>query len=327
MILTTSQRQAVADKGHVYLTACPGSGKTRVIVAKLLQLLEESAGTSHRIACLTYTNAAVYEIESRLSSLAAGLPSHRVDVGTIHSFCLNNVLRHYYWRVSEYREGFKVADPDSDVYLEVAESIRVRYGLTADVRSSFSLLDRRVDGSPISADLPPNAALDFWKELGSRGFIDFVNIVYHSYAILREFPSAAQGLAARFAWFLVDESQDTSELQVRILDQIRKAGAEGRPRFFMVGDPMQSIFGFAGARPELMDSFAETLDANTDIELLDNFRSSAPILRQADRLLPRGESMVAAGESVDFGEEPRYVHADTPTDAVVNPNHSRVRTW
>ena len=66
MILTDEQKKAVRYLENVMLTACPGSGKTRVITSKLARLLEEVRETSRSIACITYTNAAVYEIEVRL---------------------------------------------------------------------------------------------------------------------------------------------------------------------------------------------------------------------------------------------------------------------
>jgi len=66
--LTPQQREAVEHDGNLLLTACPGSGKTRVIMAKLLLLAEQFEDTPRSIGCITYTNAAVEEIESRINS-------------------------------------------------------------------------------------------------------------------------------------------------------------------------------------------------------------------------------------------------------------------
>ena len=81
---------------------------------------------------------------------------------------------------------------------------------------------------------------------------------------------------------MVDEFQDTTDLQVEILSLIAQ---EGRTRFLLVGDPFQSIFRFAGARPDLPEEFAARIGARSDITLSGNFRSSTPILGHANRLL------------------------------------------
>ena len=316
MRLTELQREAVEEQGHLYLRACPGSGKTRVAVAKLLKVLEDIAGTPRRVACLTYTNAAVYEIERRLAALGGGLPEEQVEIATLHSFCLHNILRHYHWMTVEYREGFEVADPDSDVYRDTLASVRASHGLTRWQLDAFAFLSRAVDGSPVSEDIPPEAALEFWSLLADQGVIDFPSIVFYSFQLLRDNPTIARGLAARFAWILIDEAQDTSSLQVRILELIRDAAHGGETIFFMVGDPAQSIYGFAGARPDMMDAFAESLGARIDIELTENFRSSNPIIRHADRLQPRNRPMTATGDAAVYSDEPRYVHSDSSFDAI-----------
>ena len=66
MTLTREQRAAIQFEENLSLNACPGSGKTRVIVSKLARLIEEMRGTPRAVACITYTNAGVYEIEGRL---------------------------------------------------------------------------------------------------------------------------------------------------------------------------------------------------------------------------------------------------------------------
>jgi DNA helicase-2/ATP-dependent DNA helicase PcrA len=215
-----------------------------------------------------------------------------------------------------YRDGFSVADPESELYQDVLTEIAANHGLSRSAKDAFSVLGRGTDGQPISQEIPEAAAVEFWNELAMRGAVDFASLVYHSYQLLVENQSIARGLAARYAWFLVDESQDTSGIQVRILEAIQEVALPDATKFFLVGDPMQSIFGFAGARPDMMDDFAALISANTDLELRENFRSSDPIIRLADRLSPRSESMKASGPSMDYNEEPRYVHGTSPYDVV-----------
>ena len=114
---------------------------------------------------------------------------------------------------------------------------------------------------------------------------------------------------------MVDEFQDTSALQVELLSLVAN---EGLTRYFLVGDPNQSIFGFAGARPDLMGEFAERIDARCDFALHGNFRSSEPVIEHAERLYPREPRMLSVGDSAGYSEEPQYVRSATAFDAIID---------
>lgn len=310
MRLSTTQRKAIASAGNLLLTACPGSGKTTCIVAKLLECGESVRDSLRKAACITYTNAAVYEIEKRLQLYGQDTDG-AFEVSTIHTFCLSNILGRFYWRIPHYRKGFRVAAPDSDEFREASSAVVHEYQLGRRAQEGFELLNRAADGTPISNSIPTEAILDFWQRLQSQNLIDFPNIVYESYKLLCDYPSIASGIASRFAWILVDEFQDTSELQVEILNKIN---AYGRTRFFLVGDPFQSIFAFAGARPALFDSFSQSIGARTDVKLLENYRSSRLIVQHAELVLPRSPSMVAGGPNKLINITPQHiVTADAET--------------
>jgi DNA helicase-2/ATP-dependent DNA helicase PcrA len=145
----------------------------------------------------------------------------------------------------------------------------------------------------------------YWKRCSDLGFIDFANIIYCSLRLLREHPEVLDAIASRFAWILVDEFQDTTDLQVESLTLIAK---KGRTRFLLVGDPFQSIYRFAGARPDLADKFAAEINARTDFSLSGNFRSSKPIVGNAELLFVRSPAMEALGEAKKFTEVPSLQH-------------------
>ena len=317
MKLTPQQRRAVKNRNHTLLVACPGSGKTRAIVAKLLRCADEVRDTPRRVACITYTNAAVEEIDERLRAYGASGDEDYCEVSTIHSFCLNNVLRPFHWKLDAYKRGFSILPSDSEVYIQLAEETLTEQGLPKSALDDFELLNRAPDGKPIVAgQLTPAAALSFWGKLSAQGYIDFANVVYLSFRLLVDHPSIGHAMACRFAWILVDEFQDTSALQVEILKII---GAQQRTRFFLVGDPYQSIYSFAGARPALMTEFADHIGADSDFKLWDNFRSSRPIIAQAERLLPRRPPMQAAGdEARRFMEIPEHVPCGSPFEGITD---------
>lgn len=103
--LNPQQRAAVGHDGNLRLTSCPGSGKTRVIVAKVVDLLNDVAATPRRIGCITHTNAAVHEIEDRLRERTQTREERSFDIATIHSFCLANVLLPFRHLLSEFRDA------------------------------------------------------------------------------------------------------------------------------------------------------------------------------------------------------------------------------
>ncbi|MEQ8851749.1 ATP-dependent helicase [Gimesia sp.] len=305
MKLTPEQRAALDHKGNVVLEACPGSGKTRTIIAKLIRCIDQLRDTPRRIACITYTNAAVHEIENRIKEFGSIGDDEYCDVSTIHSFCLNNILRYHHWRIETYKDGFKVLHPDSEEYKDLVLAIAKKHKISDFGRTIFDSLNRKPDGTPmVPSGIPEDAALEFWDLLESKGLIDFCNIIYHSYCILRDNPSLVSNLASRFKFILVDEFQDTSALQVKILTLIYN---QDKSDFFLVGDPEQSIYSFAGAEPDLMQEFSESIGA-TNFSLTGNFRSSTPVVDCAELLIPRTPAMFAAGRANVFTEAPSYEH-------------------
>ncbi|WP_200243014.1 UvrD-helicase domain-containing protein [Thiohalocapsa halophila] len=111
MKLTTEQKTAVRCDDNVLITACPGSGKTRVIISKLVRTLDEVRETPRMVDCITYTNTAVHEIEARLRHHAQPGDENFYDVCTIHSFCLNHIFRPFCHLIDGYKQGFKVLTP------------------------------------------------------------------------------------------------------------------------------------------------------------------------------------------------------------------------
>src|SRR5258705_6636350 len=133
--------------------------------------------------------------------------------------------------------------------------------------------------------------------------------------------SLAYRISARFRWFLVDEFQDTTELQIEILKLLY---ATGRSLFFAVGDLAQSIFSFTGARPELVAPFGVHVGARQDLSLFENFRSSQRIATHAERLFPRVPAMVAAGHDRDYPLEPILVRGVSVFQAITEEFLPRV---
>ncbi|MBW7848889.1 MAG: ATP-dependent helicase [Rhodospirillales bacterium] len=313
MKLTTEQREAIRCNEDLILTACPGSGKTRVIISKLLRVIDEVRDTPRAVACITYTNTAVHEIEGRLRHHIQPGDDAYYDICTIHSFCLNHIFRPFCHLIKGFKRGFKVLTPECPEFEEHVTAVCKRHGrhdLNYRDFEEFTQLRVSLDGNPVGAGidrgaLKPEVAREYWKQIREAGFIDFANIIYYSFLLLKKRPEILSYISSKFAWILVDEFQDTTDLQVEILTLIAKAG---HTKFLLVGDPFQSIFRFAGARPDLADAFAGRIGARCDMQLSGNFRSSKPIVAHANLLLPRNPPMVAVGRAKCYTEVPAWRH-------------------
>ncbi len=314
MRLTPEQRDAIAEVGHVCLVSCPGSGKTRVIVAKLLHCIESVIGSTRRVACITHTNAAADEVDSRLSGIFFGDESLYYEVATIHGFALQNILRPFHLLLPEFLDGFSILTSDAPEYSSRAKELIKKYRLKAFALDELDSVQRLPDGSPAgSGSLPIELQIEWCSWLDSNGYVTLNEIVYHSGRILTLHRHVTSALASRFAWILVDEFQDSSAGQILILREIH---GFGRTTFFCVGDPNQSIYRFAGASPELLTEFAAHIGANTEHRLTGNFRSSAHICLHAERLCHSVPPMQAVGEHSEWPTPPTHRTVDSPSAGI-----------
>lgn len=310
LTLNSSQRAAVSHDGHVSLSACPGSGKTRVIVEKLLRCVGVLEGGVRRAACITYTNSAVAEIESRLYRFGGSDIEEYVDVGTIHSFCLNAILQPYHHLLPELELGYTVTSPDCEWFQDTVRRIGRHHNLRAWVNDRFSGIQRQPDGSLFVPDgIPIPAANELCEDLVLDCRISLSDILFYSLQILVKFPYVGRSVSSKYRWLVIDEFQDTTWTQVEIFKEIHKFR---RTEFFIVGDPNQSILSFAGARKALMDQFSIHIGARSDIVLNGNYRSSEKIINLAERLYQLTPPMVAVGKHRRCPIEPSYIQTHTP---------------
>jgi DNA helicase-2/ATP-dependent DNA helicase PcrA len=296
--------------------SCPGSGKTRTIVAKLLSCIDTVQSSTRRVACITHTNVAADEIDCRLQELCFGGEDLYYDVCTIHGFALQNILRPFHGLLPEFPSGFRVLTASADEYEAKAKELIKRFGLSNFAFEEFERIQRTPDGNPTHLDAVPEAVQRIWCQwLDQNAYVTLNEIVHHSGRLVSSYPHIASALASRFAWILVDEFQDSSPGQILILKEIH---CFGRTTFFCVGDPNQSIYGFAGASPELLIDFAEHIGANTAHKLTGNFRSSAKVCAVSELLCPSDPAMQAVGEYAECRFDPSHQNVASPLAGIVN---------
>ncbi|MEP4076491.1 UvrD-helicase domain-containing protein [Haloferula sp.] len=273
MDLNLEQRQAVEHDGNAVVTACPGSGKTRVLTARVMRAVNQLESSKERAAALTFTNRAADEIRSRLDQ--DGLPTDLLWAGTIHAFALEWILRPYAPYVEQIRCGFSVAD---EYFCE--RLLREIHGKQELERFATINTVYRRDGIVENSDEETEAAFDLYRrELRESKVIDYNEVLYLAYKLLEDNPEIAANLGSIFRVFCVDEVQDIQDLQFGILSQIYSQSPEP-PEMLFVGDADQSIYESLGALTKSPEEIAEEFGMTNlqHFDLVGNYRSTQRVI-------------------------------------------------
>jgi len=272
--LNAEQLAAVNSSGNILLTACPGSGKTRVIIHKLVHEVEQLDKLSKRkVISLTYTVRASEEIVRRLNNL--GVDCRQIWTGTIHSFCLEWIIRPYAGYLKELRKGFTIAD--EAFCSELIDDLKKKYHI-----NPLDSINQRInrDGSFVTTNTTIRILLkEYHQLLFNRRLVDFELVLYHSYRILSAYPKVCRTLSDLICKICVDEYQDTQDLQYGILSKIVNAG-NGATTIFFVGDIDQAIYTSLGGVAKELDEIKAELDPLpiTELSLTGNYRSNQRII-------------------------------------------------
>lgn len=273
MNLSEEQRDAVHHEGNAYVTACPGSGKTRALTEKLLMGMSEINCPSQKVLAVTYTNRAANEIKFRAQQ-DERYNSKKLWIGTIHSFALEWIIRPYACYLEQLNNGFDVADEYEarKILSHLKEEKGMRY---------FDPVNTAYDRSGHVYNSDNNAAeveADYRGALLQIKKIDFDQALYFAHGILENKPEIATTLGAIFKLICIDEVQDTQDLQYSILSKIHNSSLI-KPKLFIVGDSDQAIFeGIGGISFTLDELNLEFTDSNLEpFTFSDNYRSTQRI--------------------------------------------------
>jgi DNA helicase II / ATP-dependent DNA helicase PcrA len=313
--LAEQQCKVVAAPGDFLLLACPGSGKTRTAAARIARLDEEG----HRIAACSYTNVGADRIATMLARDHRRFFGPRSFTGTLHGFLLRYVVYPFAHLIG--------AEKAPRLWLGEWPD----FGYSADPRLRLSLDQFRIapDGALIFSG-PPQWAIHKVDEVlaaerqkvinGKRGLFQKQGVLsaddamWAALRILKAVPAATEGLAGRFDEILIDEAQDTSDVQLACL---RKIHASGRLKsLVMVGDLEQSIFAYQGASAKACRELAENSGLQT-ISLSENHRSSQKLCDVAGHFCGRGaDQAVGPNRNCQIDPELFLYPPDQPTIAM-----------
>lgn len=276
--LNHEQVDAITTPGNVFLTACPGSGKTRALTYKAALELSRLTTDKQRVVAITYTHRAADEIHERIEAL--GVETDQLWIGTIHSFCLDWILRPYAVYHPALQHGFRVIDAHETERRLAGHCQALRNG-TTPYNCAYSYTSAGCELRNVGPDFTPAvmAVLErYWADLHENRQIDFEMILRFAHELISTVPSIAILLSQMFRFILIDEYQDTKEIQYGIVARIMRAGA-GRTHAFVVGDANQAIYTSLGGYAITREQFAADCGADFTAKSLSvNYRSSERIV-------------------------------------------------
>jgi len=318
--LNNEQLKAVTlqDQSALVLAGA-GSGKTRVLTTRIAYLIQSRQVSPHSILAVTFTNKAAKEMLMRVSAMLP-INTQGMWVGTFHGLCHRMLRAHY--QDAGLPQAFQILD--SADQLSVIK--RVLKDINADSEKFpprqvqwfiNNAKDGGIRGSQVEAsdDFTRKMAefyLVYEQQCNKEGVVDFAELLLRSYELLTRNEILQKHYSGRFSHILVDEFQDTSQLQYKWLRLL--AGVEAS--VFVVGDDDQSIYAFRGANTGNMKDFERDFHISEIIKLEQNYRSHGNILDAANTLIRNNSGRLDKNlwTSEGDGELLRVYNAPTDLD-------------
>ena len=336
--LNAAQHDAVhAPPGPLLVLAGAGTGKTRVVIARIARLVQRGASPA-RILAVTFTNRAAREMLERATKACGKRPSKsgKPEISTIHSLCARILRRHA--ERAGYPPGFAIVDrgEQESVARKVLKEIkapetslqsgdllyRISRWKTAAIRPGQAIDSAEDDRSHLAA----SGSRRYQDALKAAGAVDFDDLLCVVDELFTHEDDVRRAEAGRFDHVLVDEYQDTSRTQERILTAL----ARDHKSFCVVGDDDQSIYAWRGAEISHILEFPKRWPGAHVVRLEENYRSTPQIITAANLLIERnsrrhGKTLIS---KADAGPPPVIVQAGDEEDEakrVVGEMADRIR--
>lgn len=275
---------------HVRIVAGAGSGKTRVLMARIEYLLNELGVYPGRILAITFTNKATREMKERLQAQVGDVAS-RVRVSTIHSLCVR-ILRED-GTLLGYPRDFMILDTDDQKAILKKIYKEFDYRLTdypiGQAMGKISLWNRRQIHPQTCLDQAQGRDNRVWANIYSQYVkkkqelraMDFDDLLLNGEALLRLFDEVREKWQNRLDYLHVDEFQDIDPVQYSLIRSLVRKDAI----LAVVGDPDQTIYTWRGANVDIIMNFEQDFQPSRTVLLTQNYRSSEKILQASNGLI------------------------------------------
>ena len=331
--LNDKQREAVgAPLSNILVLAGAGSGKTRVLVHRMAWLMTVEQASPFSIMSVTFTNKAAAEMKGRIDTLMRGSSSGMWN-GTFHGIC-HRILRAHYLD-AKLPQDFQILDSDDQQRLlrRIIKSLNLDEKQWPARQAAWWINGKKDEGlRPSHIDDYRDPITKTWLQVYSAyqeacdraGLVDFAEILLRSLELLREKKAIREHYQARFKHILVDEFQDTNNIQYAWLRIMTGTDCH----VMIVGDDDQSIYGWRGAKVENIQKFLNEFGAPSTVRLEQNYRSTKTILTAANQLIANNNERMGkelwtdggAGEPIDVYAA--YNELDESRFAV-----SKIKAW
>jgi len=326
--LDPEQREvATALHGPVCVLAGAGTGKTRAITHRIAYGVRAGILQPSSVLAVTFTNRAAGEMRGRLRQLGAA----GVQARTFHSAALRQLQ--YFWPKAIGGSMPRLVDRKIQLVADAAAACRIRLDrnelrdVTAEIEWSKVTQTVPADYAPAAAKAGREAPRDpaeiaqiynVYEDLKrDRSVMDFEDVLLLTVAILQDRHDIADQVRSQYQHFVVDEYQDVSPLQQRLLE----LWLGERDNLCVVGDASQTIYSFTGATPDHLLDFRTRHPGATVVKLVRDYRSTPQVVHLANGLLAQASGRAADHRlelisQRDAGPEPVYTeYTDEPAEA------------
>ena len=290
--LNDKQREAASQiDGSILILAGAGSGKTRTITYRIAHMIENVGISPYSILAVTFTNKAAKEMRERVEELVGGI-AKACTISTFHSFGMR-LLRMYGKEVG-YNSNFTIYDTDDQKRIVKAilkgQNLSIN-GVKLTERDLVSMISKikeqikTLDEYSVMNKQIVEVYDKYNRALLESNAMDFSDILLNTYKLLQK-PEILEKVQNKYKYIMIDEYQDTNNLQYKIIDLIARKSSN----LCVVGDENQSIYGFRGANILNILNFETNYNNAKIIKLEENYRSTTTILDAANELIKNNKS-------------------------------------
>jgi len=294
--LNPAQREAVKHiDGPLLILAGAGSGKTKTLTTRLAYLIGEVGIDPQNTLTLTFTNKAAKEMRERANKLITHQTSSMPLLCTFHKFGLLFLKFH----IEKLGRANNFVIIDSDDKKRIIKRIAKEHSIDLNISFITSEISKYKNTLLTAKEIIEKAELpnykkiaviyrDYQNEIVENNLVDFDDLLMLTYQILEQDDKLRVETSKRYQYIMVDEYQDTNELQFKLLELL----ASEHQNLCVVGDDDQSIYGWRGANIRNILEFSNYFKNTKTVKLETNYRSTSPILKAANELIEHNKQRI-----------------------------------
>jgi len=301
MELTIQQKRAVeSDSQYIAILAGAGSGKTKTLTERICYLIKEKGTKPTEILALTFSVKAAQEMKKRIIN-NLGDETKGLWVKTFHSFGLE-MLRKYYHDFPSSNTKFEIIDPSTKLSF-IKKILSAQKSALTPEETIHSISEIKNKIKPCEEDFEI-IFREYNQHLRNNNLVDLDDLIWLTVDMLKKSEIAREYLHNKFKYVLIDEYQDTNDIQNEMVNLMLSPTAS----LCIVGDDDQCIYEWRGSKPQYIREFSKRKDVET-IFLSDNFRSQRFVVELANKFILHNNNRIEKQmcPRLDVSVKPRQI--------------------